>query len=173
MEATPFSKELLERIARIRERRAACPDLQGFELAFDRGNIIADEFDAARAEFDRCQRLIEQETAGIEALAARQVAAFDAFLTESVAQLQRILDSLNRGDSTDTFQQRFARADPGSHRRIGGTPESAASAPRPLLAPVYHRRCPARSWSASAVVIGGGGPYPTWSQQAPGALWRG
>lgn len=110
MEVTPFVKELLERIARIRERRAACPDLYGFELAFDRGNITADEFGAAKAEFYRCQRLIEEETAGIEALAARHVAAFDAFLAESAAQLQRILDPLNLGGTADAFQQRFSRA---------------------------------------------------------------
>ncbi|HRI48615.1 MAG TPA: hypothetical protein PLW65_00420 [Pseudomonadota bacterium] len=110
MEATPFIKELLERIARICERRAACPDLYGFELAFDRGNITTDEFDAAKAEFDRCQRLIEEETTGLEALAARHGAAFDAFLTESVAQLRRILDLLNRGGIADAFPQRFSRA---------------------------------------------------------------
>lgn len=110
MEATPFLTELLERIARIRELRTACPDLPGFELAFDRGNITADEFDAARAEIDRCQRLLEKEATRIEALAARHAAAFDGFLAESAAQLRRILAHLNDGGTTDALAQRFASA---------------------------------------------------------------
>lgn len=110
METTPFIKDLLARIERIREQRAACPDLSGFELAFDRGNITADEFKAASAEIDRCQRLIEEETAGIEVLAERHTAAFDSFLAESAAQLRSMLDPLHRGGSADAFQQRFARA---------------------------------------------------------------
>lgn len=109
-EATPFLKELLERISRIREQRAASPDLSGFELAFDRGNITADELDAIRTKIDRCQRLIEEETAHIEALAAYHTAAFDGFLAESAAQLRRILADLNREGTADAFAQRFARS---------------------------------------------------------------
>ena len=110
MEATPFRKELLERISRIREQRAACPDLSGFELAFDRGNITAAELDAIRTKIDRCQYLIEEETAHIEALAARHTAAFDGFLVESAAQLRRILDHPSRDGAADAFAQRFARS---------------------------------------------------------------
>ena len=106
MEPSPLVKELQERIARIRDHAAACPDLSGFELAFDRGNLTAEEFAAAKEEIDRCQRSIKEEAARIDQLAAAHPAEYDHFLAGSAAQLRRILDFLNQTAST-TFEQRF------------------------------------------------------------------
>lgn len=109
MEPSPFVKELQERIARIRDHAAACPELSGFELAFDRGNITAEEFAAAKEEIDRCERSIKEETARVELLAAEHPAEYEHFLAGSAAQLQRVLDFLNQTAST-TFEQRFTRS---------------------------------------------------------------
>ncbi len=110
-EATPFAQELRERIARIRGHSRACPDLTGFELAYERGNISDEEWNAVQQRAAGYQQLIDQEVAQIEALAARCPAEFERYLEKCCAQLRRILDRLNQQVTADEpFQHRFTRA---------------------------------------------------------------
>jgi hypothetical protein len=111
MDDAAFDSELQEHIARIRQQSLASPDLLGFELAFDRGNIDQAQWSAVQEQADRCQRLIDQEVAHIEELAARYPAAFDRHLAQRIAQLERVAEQLHRDAATDEpFKQRFTRS---------------------------------------------------------------
>jgi hypothetical protein len=111
MEKAPFVKELQERIARIRAHTVASLDLLGFELAYDRGNITTEEFEAVKEKIDSCQRLIDSECAHIEELAAQHPLEFDRFLTDSCKKLRRILDLLAETlPEGDTFEKQFTRS---------------------------------------------------------------
>jgi hypothetical protein len=111
MQDALFHKALFERIEKIRKLAADRPDFTGFELAFDRGNISGAELAVAKAKTDRVDRVIGEETAQIEALAARYPAPFNRFLEGSIAKLRSLEEQLVRDPTIAlAFEKRFTRA---------------------------------------------------------------
>lgn len=111
MQDALFHKALHERIEKVRKLAVNRPDLAGFEYAFDRGNISGAELAAAKTKTDRIDRVIGEETAQIEALAARYPAPFNRFLEGSVAKLRSLEEQLDRDPTIAlAFDKRFTRA---------------------------------------------------------------
>ena len=111
MQDSLFHKALFERIERIHKHAIERPDLLGFELAFDRGNINDAELAATKRKIDRIDRAIAQETTHIEALAARYPAPFNRFLESSIARLRLLSEQLDQDPQiAGAFDRRFARS---------------------------------------------------------------
>lgn len=91
---SPVEQAIRRHVEAIDAAYARRPDLAGFELAFDRGNIDADEVERATREQKDCDERIAQEMKSISTLAATEPAAFRTVLATWRASLERLRKQL-------------------------------------------------------------------------------
>ena len=107
--------QLREIAARLDEIAAQTPEMSGMDLAYDRGNVSREDWEAAAAAAQAIVVRQEAEVARIDELRARYPAELDAYLDALLAQLAQQLEDAGRriassSDAASHSELRFKHA---------------------------------------------------------------
>ena len=105
-----FETQLREIAARLDEIAAQTPEMSGMDLAYDRGNVSREDWEAAAAAAQASVERQQAEVARIDELRTRHPAELDAYLELLLTRLAQQLEDAGRrlADSSD----------PASHREL-------------------------------------------------------